>query len=111
MAAHKKKAMGRIPHSLSWLESGEHFEHNEQKQEQTEEQKQQAGAQEGLHAGWTRATFIIDKELHETVKAYAYWQRVTVKEVVDAALTQYFADKEVPPMPRAPQKTRNRLLD
>jgi len=39
--------------------------------------------------------------------AYAYGQRVTVKEVMDAALKQYFADKEVDPMP---PKTRNRLL-
>lgn len=104
MTAHKKKAMGRIPHSLSWLGSDE-------QQSAQAEQQQQSGAQEGLHAGWTRATFIIDKDLHETVKAYAYWQRVTVKEVVDAALTQYFSDKEVPPMPHAQHKTRNRLLD
>lgn len=109
MAAHKKRAMGRIPSSLSWLESGQQFSHEESGQEHDTEQ--QTGAQEGLHAGWTRATFIIDKELHEKVKAYAYWQRVTVKEVVDAALTQYFTDKEVPPMPHAPQKPRNRLLD
>lgn len=109
MAAHKKKAMGRIPHSLSWLESGEHFNQNED--DTTQEQDQHTGAQEGLQSGWTRATFIIDKDLHEKVKAYAYWQRVTVKEVVDAALTKYFADKDVPSMPHTPEKTRNRLLD
>jgi len=108
MALHNKKGLGRIPHSLSWLEEQERESQQEQVQESAHKEEQpRTGAQEGLEPGWTRATFIIDKQLHETVKAYAYWQRVTVKEVMDAALKQYFADKEVDPMP---PKTRNRLL-
>jgi len=105
MAEQKKKALGRIPHSLSWLEEPQsEYDQHTQSSESTD-------AQQGLHDGWTRATFIIDTSLHKRVKAYAYWQRVTVKEVVDAALKQYFADKDVPSMPDNVKNTRNRLLD
>ena len=49
--------------------------------------------QSGLPDGWTRATFIVDKELNEKIKALAYWNRLTIKEVVNDALTQFVMNK------------------
>jgi hypothetical protein len=35
----------------------------------------------------------IDKNLVEKVRDYAYWERITKKEVVSRALEQFFLDK------------------
>jgi hypothetical protein len=51
--------------------------------------------QRGLHDGWTRATFIL-RELHlEKLKALAYWERKTIKEVMDEALGSYLKEKRI----------------
>lgn len=54
--------------------------------------------QKGLPVGWTRATFIIRSEFNEKIKAIAYWDRLTVKEVVHDALTAYLQDRNVKPV-------------
>jgi hypothetical protein len=51
-------------------------------------------SQEGTKVGETRATFIVREDLLEKVKNFAYWERLQIKEVVNTALEQYFADKE-----------------
>lgn len=56
--------------------------------------------QNGLPTGWTRATYIVDQELNESIKAVAYWERLTVKEVIHDALTQYMQGKNVKPIPK-----------
>jgi hypothetical protein len=43
-------------------------------------------SQEGTKENETRATFIINEELLEKLKAIAYWDRVLIKEVVNTAL-------------------------
>lgn len=50
-------------------------------------------SQRGLHKGWTRNTFILRKEYLEKIKALAYWERKTIKEVVDEALGSYLKEK------------------
>jgi hypothetical protein len=51
--------------------------------------------QRGLHDGWTRATFIL-RELHlEKLKALAYWERKTIKEVMDEALGSYLKEQRI----------------
>jgi hypothetical protein len=47
-------------------------------------------SQRGLHKGWTRNTFILRKENLEKIKGLAYWERKTIKDVVDEALGFYF---------------------
>jgi len=47
----------------------------------------------GLHDGWTRATFILRKHHLEGLKALAYWERKTIKEVIDEALGSYLKTK------------------
>jgi hypothetical protein len=53
--------------------------------------------QRGLQDGWTRATFILKKDHLEKLKALAYWERKTIKEVVDEALGSYLKGKNDQP--------------
>ena len=43
-------------------------------------------SQEGTKENETRATFIINDDLLEKLKAIAYWERALIKEVVHTAL-------------------------
>jgi hypothetical protein len=43
-------------------------------------------SQEGTKENETRATFIINEELLEKLKAIAYWDRSLIKDVVNTAL-------------------------
>ena len=46
-------------------------------------------SQEGTKENETRATFIINEELLDRLKAIAYWDRVLIKDVVNTALQEY----------------------
>lgn len=45
-------------------------------------------SQEGTKENETRATFIINEELLEKLKAIAYWDRVLIKEVINTSLQE-----------------------
>lgn len=47
-----------------------------------------------------RHTYYIKVELHEKVKAYAYWKRKSISEVVNEALEEFFKDLEVKKIPK-----------
>jgi hypothetical protein len=51
-------------------------------------------SQEGTKENETRATFILNEELLEKVKAIAYWDRVLIKDVVNTALQETVAKYE-----------------
>lgn len=51
-------------------------------------------SQEGTKEKETRATFIVNEELLEKLKAIAYWDRKLIKEVVDTALQEAVAKYE-----------------
>jgi hypothetical protein len=51
--------------------------------------------QQGLQDGWTRATFILKKHHLEKIKELAYWERKTIKEVLDEALESYLKEKRI----------------
>jgi uncharacterized protein YnzC (UPF0291/DUF896 family) len=52
-------------------------------------------SQKGLTDGWTRDTFILRKHHLEKIKALAYWERKTIKEVLDEALGAYLEGKKI----------------
>ena len=52
--------------------------------------------QRGLQDGWTRATFILRKDYLEKLKELAYWERKTIKGVIDEALGSYLEGKKLP---------------
>jgi hypothetical protein len=43
---------------------------------------------------WTRATFIVREKYAEKLRDIAYWDRVTLKEVLDEALGAYIQRRE-----------------
>jgi hypothetical protein len=45
-------------------------------------------SQQGTKENETRATFIVNEALLAKVKAIAYWDRIDIKDVVDAALKE-----------------------
>jgi len=51
-------------------------------------------SQEGTKENETRATFIINEELLEKLKAIAYWERLLFKEVINTALQETVAKYE-----------------
>ena len=51
-------------------------------------------SQEGTKENETRATFIINEELLDKLKAIAYWDRVLIKDVVNTALQETVAKYE-----------------
>ena len=61
-------------------------------------------SQEGTKENETRATFIVNEELLEKLKAIAYWDRVLNKEVVNTALEEYIKKSKVKPRPEEIRK-------
>ena len=48
-------------------------------------------SQKGTHEGETRATFIMNEELLDQVKAIAYWDRLLIKDTITIALEEHVA--------------------
>jgi len=63
-------------------------------------------AQEGLPETLTRATFIVDVETLETLKNYAYTERLSIKEVVDQALKEFVSKIDKQKLLVRPEKQR-----
>lgn len=62
-------------------------------------------SQEGTKENETRATFIVNEELLDKLKAIAYWDRVLIKDVVNTALQEIVAkyekkNGEIKPIPK-----------
>lgn len=49
--------------------------------------------QEGLPPEYTRATFIIEKELLDTLKDYAYTERMSIKRVMNEVIRDFVENK------------------
>jgi len=50
--------------------------------------------EKGLQDGWTRATFVLRKTHLKELKALAYWERKTIKELLDGILNSYLLRSE-----------------
>jgi len=62
-------------------------------------------SQEGTKEHETRATFIVNEELLEKLKAIAYWDRILIKDVINIALEGAIAkyekkNGEIQPIPK-----------
>ena len=51
-------------------------------------------SQEGTKVNETRATFIVNEDLLEKLKALAYWDRVLIKDVINTALQDIVTNYE-----------------
>jgi hypothetical protein len=63
-------------------------------------------SQEGCVAEETRATFIVNEQDLEKIKAVAYWERQPIKEIISEAIKGYLekyeqSSGEVKPIPRS----------
>lgn len=56
-------------------------------------------AEKGLEKNVIRHTIVINKNLLESIKAYAYWERERIQDVFDTALRSFLSDKKRPPIP------------
>lgn len=52
-------------------------------------------SERGLGKGLTRATFIIKYDYLETLKAMAYWDKSSLKDILNEALEMYFKTKDL----------------
>lgn len=62
-------------------------------------------SQEGTKENETRATFILNEEILDKVKALAYWERKLIKEVINEALQEAITkyekkNGEIKPQPK-----------
>ncbi len=57
-------------------------------------------SQAGLPDGWTRATITVREEVLEHLKRAAYWDRTTIKQVIDQALAAHLDGKIYDPIPK-----------
>lgn len=66
-------------------------------------------SQLGTKAGETRATFIVNEEQLEDIKAMAYWDRISIKDVFSKAVDDYLAKKKSDlQKARSAYKTKNK---
>jgi len=49
---------------------------------------------------WTRATFIVRRDRLEKMKAVAYWERQTLKQVLDSALKSHLRGRAIKSIPK-----------
>jgi len=64
-------------------------------------------SQEGTKENETRATFIVDEEILDKIKAIAYWDRRQIKDVINLALSSY--EKKAGEVDTAPIKEKRGL--
>lgn len=93
-----KKRLGAVPKGLEWISSEQDFERENVTTKQLVDHLVPA-AKRGLQEDLIRATFILKQEYLEKIKAYAYWERLQIKDVFDDMCEQFFKDKKVRSIP------------
>lgn len=96
-----KKRLGTIPKGLEWISQDIDSKVATAMKIQDEEI---SSAKQGLSSELTRATFIINQDYLEKIKAYAYWERLQIKDVLDDMCKQFFSDKKVRSIPEKNNK-------
>jgi hypothetical protein len=84
--------------SLSKLE--ELRDKNSDSKENSRDVDVKDSAKTGLPAGWTRATLIVREEHKQKLDEIAFWGQIALKDVLDEILENFFADKNIPPIPK-----------
>lgn len=99
-----KKRLGAIPKGLQWI--SDQPEQNivlpvqQTQPEKKEETLEVPAAKRGLQEELIRATFILQQSYLEKIKAYAYWERLQIKEVFDLMCQDFFKNKKVRSIPK-----------
>ena len=77
----KKTRIGSDP--LAWIKSST----------KTESQQGKLSKQKLQSKQTDRQTYHLEKDLIKKIKAYAYWKRLKISEVVNQALREFFKGK------------------
>jgi hypothetical protein len=98
-----KKRLGTVPKGLEWIST------------ELEEQiivpaakvsdLSIPAAKRGLQEDLIRATFIIKQDHLEKIKAFAYWERIQIKDVIEDMCNQFFENRRIRSIPQK-QKER-----
>lgn len=67
-------------------------------------------SQIGTRENETRATFIINEEQLEAIKALAHWERVSIKEVLAQSIEEYLVTKKRD-LPKAKDSYKTKAKD
>lgn len=98
-----KKRLGNVPKGLEWISQDEGV----QTISATKITDMSIpAAKRGLQEDLIRATFIIKQEHLEKIKAFAYWERIQIKDVVEEMCEQFFENKRVRSIPDRKEKER-----
>ena len=58
----------------------------------------------GPPTGYTRATLVIRQDHLEKLKAFAYWERTTVKDVLEELIESFITSQDIKPIPKEKKK-------
>ena len=99
-----KNPLAKNKESLNWMASTDNHEEKETEAVKIGRPKSikrqiSKSSQEGLLTGWTRATFIVNEDHLSKLKAIAYWDRKSIKDVLNNDLDAYFKGKDVKDIP------------
>jgi len=83
---------------LGWIDKDQE-EQTEEKQSKRKKPKTKDSRKKGLKDGYIRASLVLKEEYLDNLKAYAWWERLSTRDVLEEALEQYFKNKEVKPIP------------
>ncbi len=57
-------------------------------------------SQLGTQEGWTRATFIMREDCLEKLKSLAFWERRSIKDLMEEVFSSYLKGKTIKPIPK-----------
>lgn len=92
-----KKRLGTVPKGLEWISQDTEITPVVPAAKITDYSI--PAAKRGLQEDLIRATFIIKQEHLEKIKAFAYWERIQIKDVIEEMCEQYFENKKVRSIP------------
>lgn len=98
-----KKRLGTVPKGLEWI-STEAEEEVVVPSTKISDLSIPA-AKRGLQEDLIRATFIIKQDHLEKIKAFAYWERIQIKDVIEDMCNQFFENRKIRSIPQK-QKER-----
>jgi hypothetical protein len=97
-----KKRLGAVPKGLEWISQETEIAPTVQTTKVSD--LSIPAAKRGLQEDLIRATFIIKQEHLEKIKAFAYWERIQIKDVVEEMCEQFFENKKVRSIPQRKEK-------
>lgn len=93
-----KKRLGAVPKGLEWI--SEEVEEQVMVPAAKISDASIPAAKRGLQEDLIRATFIIRQDHLEKIKAFAYWERIQIKDVIEEMCNQFFEQKKVRSIPQ-----------